>query len=247
METQNNFAAAFPHMLNQGNPQISLVINGVSYRFSMNTSGQPDMIEMKNTFQKCGNVWHIVYSGHSLKIKNSIGLHYIHQLLSKPRSDINTVELIRTAHGESESVVTPSYLGDPDSDEETNSGFSHGYSDFSSKQTVLDRDTIKACKAKIDELTLEIEECRKNGIDFTEQEEELNKIHEYLAESSSLNNGRCFLDNVERSRKSVRNAIKRSIDSLMQNNAGIGLHLKNSIRTGQHCCYMPEHQTLWNL
>jgi hypothetical protein len=51
----------------------------------------------------------------------------------------------------------------------------------------------------------------------------------------------------ERARKSVTNAINRSLIKIHVEHPALGQHLRNSIKTGFSCSYTPDKPTSWDL
>ena len=52
---------------------------------------------------------------------------------------------------------------------------------------------------------------------------------------------------IERTRVRVTKAIRRSIESVAQQSAGLGDHLRSSVETGRHCLYQPADGVAWQI
>ena len=51
---------------------------------------------------------------------------------------------------------------------------------------------------------------------------------------------------VDRVRKAVGNALRRTITQLMELHSPLGLHLRNAVHTGTQCEYLPDRPIRWN-
>lgn len=79
-----------------------------------------------------------------------------------------------------------------------------------------------------------------------ELEEELEKIEQYLAGALGLRGRiRRSSDPIEKIRKTVSTAIKRTCDTFLQDCPELGRHLKNSLETGTSCIYKPKDFVDW--
>jgi hypothetical protein len=78
-----------------------------------------------------------------------------------------------------------------------------------------------------------------------ETQREVDELEDYLEESSHKGRSTIFNSGVNKNRKSVKAAITRAIESIAEDHNNLALHLKNSIKTGFSCCYIPEKETVW--
>ena len=68
---------------------------------------------------------------------------------------------------------------------------------------------------------------------------------EFLEASGSSGRSKKEIDDVERLRKSISNAISRAIKAIEKEHAELGRHLSNAIKRGQFLSYAPEQSITW--
>jgi len=174
-----------------------------------------------------GEYWTITYEGMLVRLRDSLGIRYIAELIREPGRGIHVADLAQIGRGGA--GVRESSLS------------AHG-------APVLDARARSEYRERLDELRAEVETASDAG-DLARAErtrEELELVSDALAAAYGLGNRvRASPDPVERLRKAVSNRIKKSVAKISSHNAALGLHLANSMRTGVVCSYTPERSTPW--
>ena len=167
-----------------------------------------------------GDIWELSYKNYSINLKDAKGFHDIYKLLNNPSKEFHCLDLMGAAVDENSSTASI---------------------DQKAKQQYLNR---------IKELQQDIDEAEEMNIaeNITALREEYDSILEHLSNSLGLSGkARKVGSTIEKARSAVtwriRSAIKK-IDSL---HPDLATHLSNSIKTGTHCVYQPEHTINWLL
>jgi len=169
------------------------------------------------TCERSGQQWLVRYDGRSVRVAHSAGMPYLAVLLANPDRDVPAVDLAAGAN--KLSSATPS------------------------DQPVLDRAAILRYRERIAELRTRIEEPAPD--DRPDQTAEAIVERDWLlAELGSAagiaGRTRKFSDDHERARLAVGKAIRRTILTVEKADAGVGAHLRDSVRTGVRCSYRPS-------
>jgi len=171
------------------------------------------------------DVWTLTYAGKTLRLKDSLGLRCIAQLISKKGRDIHAAMLRAVASG---TTAFKPLAG----------------------TEVLDEQAIHEYREQLDDLESEVQESKENN-DFAKQEQiqvKIDALMQQIASATGLGGRkRKSGDDAEKARTSVTNAINRTISKIEKTHADFARHLMNSIRTGQYLCYSPETDVDWDL
>jgi hypothetical protein len=180
---------------------------------------------LSNGFIREGQFWKITYSGVTKPLKDIKGIDYIVYLIRNQGKDVQGVLMFAELAG----------------DEKLKSTGSAG--------EILDKTAIDKYKERLADLTEQIDRAKKNN-DFGPQEsleKEFAMVHSQLASAIGLRGRKKNAsDDAERIRKSVSNAISRSLDQIKNDHPALWQHLDKSLNFGQYFSYSPEKFTPWN-
>jgi 7-cyano-7-deazaguanine synthase in queuosine biosynthesis len=179
----------------------------------------------KNAFRKKGEAWVTRFAGGSENfLLPSKGAAYLHALLSHPHRPISAVELACRVARHPKNFA----LG--------------------SAGETLDQDALTAYRARLAELTEELQEAKENN-DVAqqtrverEQEEFMSEIRRALGRGGRI---RRDADDRDRVRKAVGNAIRRAIRDIGRFDQTLAVHLHAYVSCGLNPCYSPNRETEW--
>lgn len=176
-----------------------------------------------NVFRRRGEYWELSFDGHLINLKDSVGLGYIARLLMEPNRDIPAVTLLAARAG-----IDPL----------VSSGSSGG---------VLDGQAREEYGRRYRELQEELCEARKNNDlgQIEKLEGEMEQLTSELASATGLGGRSRQKADIEKVRKSVREAINRDIGRIGKQHESLENHLTAFIITGQTCRYAPERDPGW--
>jgi hypothetical protein len=234
------------------NPDNSVAVDGVPLCGGTSQGFKDRALaagNLPNKFQFDGKNWNLQYGGKPVTEPDRLGLHYIHAQLQEPLNDVKCSELVAAINCHKVKCANPEQVRDQNYDE--GSSWSSKVSstdatpvdekvDFTARQQIRNRQKV---------LEGELESYRANGEELAakEAEAEIQKIREYLKEGCIKNRSGIFTSDGDKNRKSVSVAITRAIASIEEVHPALAKHLKNSIKTGFSCCYVPEKETEWVL
>jgi hypothetical protein len=180
----------------------------------------------RNVFRMEGEVWTLSFADQTIRLKDSLGLKYIAQLLASKGRAIDAATLRSVATGNA-------FIKPLDGIE------------------LLDHQGILAYKAEYEDLTAQLEEAKEFN-DVAKQEQIQRKLH-WIAEAIEAARGfggRPRRSKDERSivRTSIKNAITRAIEGqIRKKHPDLARHLDTFIRTGQSLWYAPDPDLDWEL
>ncbi len=201
------------------------------------------VVEYENIFRKEGEVWHIVYKGQEIFLKNTVGVRCINALLSprmrnKPRLSMTLYRMVTTRY---------SKTGGAKELDLENAEPKEPKKKFSNRMThtKADVEAIKQCRQELGRL----KDLRENGEAGPETEDDIRMLEQYLLEVTKPGRGSVQFDNdLTRAAKNVGNAITRTYDEIKKTHKPLWLHFTNSITTGMSCIYNPEDNNIrWEL
>jgi len=194
-------------------------------------------------FMKIGENWLIAFEGQFTTLNDSVGLGYVHELITSQKEQshpseikqIHCSELI-DMHSRKIAATTEESIG-KESDLEIVNNLDDNYK-------ITDSDASKAYDKRIHQLTddLEIAEETDNKARQAEIKEEIHS----LTDAKALNQKK-FSGPSEKNRKSTSKAINQAINQIKKNIPALGLHFRNSIRSGYYCSYSPERKIYWRI
>ncbi len=162
----------------------------------------------------------IHYADQSVRMNKTKGLIDISKLLERPYQDFHSMELMGVRESGSKGV------------------------------TILDAQSKKEYQERILELQQEMEEAESlsNAIKYETLSEEYDRLIAHLSKSLGLQGeSRKVGSTADKARAAVTMRIRDSIKKITAENAVLGAHLTNSIKTGLLCCYRPEVAVDWHI
>ena len=190
---------------------------------TVTTGSQP------NVFRREGDYWCVTFDGHTARVRDAKGLHYLACLLAAPERAIHVLDLIAADRGE----PTPGPR-DAGSSEPLLSG---------DAGEMLDATAKAAYRRRLAEIDEDIEDARAAG--DQEREAQADAEREFLTRELSRAVGLGGRDRragsaAERARVSVTRAVRAALGRVREHHPTLGAHLDRAIRTGVYCAYVPE-------
>lgn len=183
-------------------------------------------------FIRQGDFWAVSYQGRSFLVKDSLGMRYLHVLLSNPGRELHALEIAGgSGAGSIESATRPAAAQE---------GLSTGVDDA---MPVLDAQAKEAYRQRLDTLREELEEAKAfNDLERAARaQQEMDALVEQLSRAVGLGGRDRKTGSVaERARGSVSKALKAAIKKIGEYDPGLGQHLEATIRTGYFCAYTPD-------
>ena len=176
----------------------------------------------------------------------SLGLFYIHHLLTRSGRYITSAELLRLAnqlYHPSDGKVSSDEIAEELSEAIlSTAGTIHD-------GEVTDGEGIEAIFRRLDHIATEIETARSNNdlgrVDLLSKEK--GKLESELRKSiGSDGQLRVLKLRVKNNMDKVRKAVDRALEQIQEGNPQLGSHLKESIAIGHSCSYQPVSPISWN-
>jgi tetratricopeptide (TPR) repeat protein len=185
-----------------------------------------------NTFRAEGELWRLAFDGEVVLVKDVKGLHDIAALLARPGAEIAALDLV-TPRGRSVPQAATEELGAP------------GHAG-----ALLDDEARARYKARLDELEEDVADAEGLGdpVRAERARDERDAIVRELSAAYGLGGRpRRAGDPSERARTTVTRRIREAIGRIEDVHPALGRHLRNSVRTGHFCSYVPELRVDWDL
>ena len=183
-------------------------------------------VEAGYTFSRQGEMWRVAFGGQQAFLKDGLGPRYIAHLLLSPKKAIAAVDLHALVAGN----VFKQRLG--------------------SAGPQVDLEARNRSTERCREIESELVEAKRHNdegrVDLLR--DELEALADYLAQSTGLRGrDRRASDDADRIRRSVFQAIRRTISSLEKHLPAAGRHLDSAVRTGRFVSYQPAEEVPWAL
>jgi predicted ATPase len=182
-----------------------------------------------NQWRREGDFWTLAYAGRTVRVKHTKGIADLTTLLAAPGREVHVSDLYggTTSSRTTSRRTTEGDLGD-----------------------MLDPQARAAYRQRLEDLEPELQDA--SAIQDLGRVEQLRIEQDFLlAElSAALGLGgraRRVGDPNERFRKAVGTRIKFTIDRIADSHPALAAHLRNSVRTGIFCVYLPETPVRWNI
>ena len=195
------------------------------------THGRVDRVYV---FQQEGDYWSVEFEGHSVRLRNQKGLHYLARLLAEPGREFHVLDLVTGNSAEPGKArrATVSELRVPD---EMDAG------------PLLDAEARESYRRRLVEIEEDIEEAMAMG--NSERAAQANNERDFLVRELARAFGlsgrnRRASSASERARVSVTRAIRHAMARVHEHNSLLGEHLDRAIRTGTYCAYLPDSRLL---
>jgi predicted ATPase len=184
-------------------------------------------------FRRSGDLWLVGWRGVSAHVPDRKGMHDLARLLAQPGRELHCLDLLLDSAPDPAKVARSDVGGAPGDLGE-----------------VLDATARSAYKARVVELTAELDEADAGGDAARSQRAraELDFLTAELSAAYGLGGrARRAGDPAERARTAVTWRIRHAIDKTAAAHPELGKHLKRSVRTGRFCGYEPEEPVDWRL
>jgi len=163
---------------------------------------------------------------------NLKGATFIHRLLAHQGQRIHVVRLMAHVAGVAGAAVIPAAEGLA--------------ADRAEADEVVDRQTIKNCQERYDQLVAEREHADHERI--SEIETEIAQIAAYLSSALGLGGrSRTMGDEVAKARRRIARVISIAYEKIEESDAELAMHLRNSIKTHTEMVYEPDQEVNWVL
>lgn len=181
-------------------------------------------------FRLEGEYWTIAFHGPPFRLADAKGLRCIHRLLQAPGVEVHVLDL--GLLGISGPPSAPAVEDDL-------------HADAPAGQLLVDRETLRRYRLRIEDLRDQIEEAEANNDPerAARAREELEYLMEELDKVTHHGRPRIQAGETERARVNVYRAIHSSIEKIREQDASLGHHLDHDIRTGTYCSYAPDPAT----
>lgn len=183
----------------------------------------------ESLFRREGDYWSVAFDGHTVRLRDRKGLHYLRTLLASPGREFHVLNLVSSESGESvdHPVRDRSVVVSLDLD----------------AGTMLDSQAKDAYRRRLDEIGEDVEEARAMGDHERAAQAEVER--DFLVRELSRAVGIGGRDRragsaSERARASVTRAVRHSIARIREYHPGLGDHLDRTVRTGTYCSYLPD-------
>ena len=174
------------------------------------------------SFQRRGDVWHLAFEGQAAHLKHARGLEDLSRLLARPDTEIHATELWGGADAAMDSGA----------------------------EDVLDDTAVAAYRARLQELSEEIDERSERG--DADGAEALRSEHDALVQQLSAGVGlggrrRKLGDRAERARKAVTGRVRASLRKIAEAHPALAQHLQDRVSTGLFLSYRGDPDVRWRL
>jgi hypothetical protein len=178
-------------------------------------------------FQLVGQVWAIRFGGREAHVPDAKGLRDLRTLLGRPGVDVPAVELLNPL-GDAVLARSKGLGADPVLDEQAMAA-------YRGRLRVLDGLLHDALDSHQDQRAAELDREREALLD------------ELRAAAGLGGRTRRLGDQTERARQTVTARIRDAVRRLRPSHPELAEHLAQSISTGAHCRYRPDHPVSWTL
>jgi tetratricopeptide (TPR) repeat protein len=175
----------------------------------------PTAAATENVFRGEGDFWSLAFDGHTVRLRDQKGLHYLARLLGAPGREFHALDLVAVERS-------------PDAGD---------------AGVMLDGRAKEAYRRRLAEIEEDIEEAQVNG--DGERAAQAKVERDFLARELGRAVGlggrdRRASSDSERARASVTRAIRQAMVRIQDHHPALGDHLDRTIRTGTTCGYLPD-------
>ena len=183
-------------------------------------------------FRREGDFWTVTFDGRTVRIRDLKGVRYLARLLADPGREHHVLELVA---GETS--------GPTHRDSRPRAGQPHP--ELGDAGALLDTQAKEAYRRRLAEIDDDIEEARSIGdLERAAQADtERDFLIRELARAFGLDGRpRRAGSASERARAGVTRAIRHAIAIIDRHDPQLGAHLRDTIRTGTYCAYVPDQR-----
>jgi tetratricopeptide (TPR) repeat protein len=180
-------------------------------------------------FVREGEYWTVTFEGHTVRVRDVKGMHYLARLLAAPGREHHVLDLV-AAESSSGAVVRSGAAGVP-------------LAAPGDAGEMLDARAKEAYRRRLAEIDEDIEEARANGDGerVAQADAERDFLLRELGRAVGLGGrDRRAASGSERARSGVTRAIRQAIARVAEHHVELGEHLDHAIRTGTYCVYSPD-------
>jgi tetratricopeptide (TPR) repeat protein len=219
-EARRHADAAVAFLAGRGAPWIELLAANLRDTVGGSPATQADRSGATAgvCFRLDGDVWHLTWGGDEARLRDAKGLRDLAVLLARPGEMVHVSELAGGGIGDAGPRI--------------------------------DRPALAAYRQRLAEIDDDLADADAAS-DLVRSERLAVERDHLLAElSGALGIGgrpRVAGSDAERARKAVTGRVKQAIDRIEGRLPALGRHLRNSVRTGTWCTYVPEQPVPWQL
>lgn len=182
-----------------------------------------ELDESASVFRRLGQIWVLKYEGDMILMQDARGMSYLARLLVDAGRTVPAASLLAAVAG-----IDPRITA-------------------GSSGRLLDDEAMAKYKRRYSDLQEELEEAEsRNDLGRIAQlQSEMEAFELEFARATGLGGRKREHTDVEKIRKSVSMAVTRAIDSIRDEHAVLGRHLRNSTSPGLTFCYDPERDPGW--
>jgi hypothetical protein len=179
----------------------------------------PDAVGPFAQCHRVGRNWRLAWRNRSVTVADSIGMLHLAVLIANPRQEVKAADLV-SGLAMLSSVAGPGETAHP----------------------VLDREAIGEYRGRLKRLEAEIDQLE--SADDPDRAAHARAERDWLVAQLAGASGfagrtRSFPDQEERARVAVGKAIRRALVRIAEEDAVVGEHLRQTVRTGVRCSYWP--------
>ena len=183
-----------------------------------------------NAFRREGDYWTVIFDGHTVRVRDLKGMHYLARLLSDPGREYHVLDLVAAETGSG-------------GQRDNNQSDGLPRSAFGDAGEMLDDRAKNAYRRRLAEIDDDIDQA--HAIGDGERAAQADAERDFLLRELSRAVGLSGRDRraasaSERARAGVTRAIRQAITRIAENHPQLGEHLSRTIRTGTYCAYMPD-------
>jgi hypothetical protein len=183
-----------------------------------------------NIFRREGDYWSVVFEGHTVRVRDLKGMHYLARLLAYPGRELHALELVAAEAGSVEQL-------------ESRQAASLSHTGLGDAGEMLDARAKDAYGRRLAEIEDDLEQAHALG--DTERAAQADAERDFLVRELSRAVGLGGRDRrassaSERARVGVTRAVRQAIGRVGEHHPQLGEHLNRAIRTGTYCAYLPD-------
>jgi hypothetical protein len=191
-----------------------------------------------NIFRREGDYWSVVFEGHTVRVRDLKGMHYLARLLAHPGRELHALELVAAEAGSVEQL-------------ESRQAASLSHTGLGDAGEMLDARAKDAYGRRLAEIEDDLEQARALG--DTERAAQADAERDFLVRELSRAVGLGGRDRrassaSERARVGVTRAVRKAMAQIGEHHPELGGHLDRAIHTGTRCAYRPDRDVAgWGL
>ena len=186
-----------------------------------------------NVCRREGDYWTVIFDGHTVRVRDLKGMHYLARLLADPGRELHVLDLVAAETGSVAHIDSGQTARRPQSA-------------LGDAGEMLDTRAKNAYRRRLAEIDDDIEQARAmgDGERAAQADAERDFLLRELSRAVGLSGrNRRAASASERARAGVTRAIRQAITRIAGHHRQLGEHLSRTIRTGTYCAYMPDTRT----